>query len=206
MRPTPFVVCDKAISADQQEEQGWNRVGSLRQSLRGRAGEVRLRRGLRQEFAELGIEGPTPMAEVCRRLSSRRDRPIRLLHYQLDVPGPFGLWLAAASADYVLVQAETTPLHQEHIIAHELGHVLRNHRSDERDDAALQELMPDIRPEVIRRALRRTSYDTEQEWEAETVATILLEAAAVGESVILRGHSARARRAQQALGDRQDWL
>nr|WP_137814862.1 hypothetical protein [Gandjariella thermophila] len=146
------------------------------------------------------------MADVCARLSERRGKPIRLLAYPLEVPGPFGLWLNTPSADYVLYQAETTRLHQEHIIAHELGHLLADHPSDEDDDAVWRELMPDIPPELIRRALRRTSYDTEHEREAETVATMLLESAAVAGYVPDTAHTPRAKRAQRALGDRQDWL
>jgi hypothetical protein len=180
---------------------------SLPRAFQRRVGEARLRRRLRGELASLGIEGPTDMADVCARLSRQRNRPIRLLAYPLEVPGPFGLWLNTPSADYILYQAETTRLHQEHIIAHELGHLLAGHgSSDERDDDVWHELMPDIPPDVIRRALRRTSYDTADEREAETVATILLEAAVVAESVARPGLSPRARRAQRALGDSHDWL
>ncbi|GDY31729.1 hypothetical protein [Gandjariella thermophila] len=181
-------------------------MSRLGQSLRRRATESRLRRRLRRELAALHIEGPTDMADVCARLSERRGKPIRLLAYPLEVPGPFGLWLNTPSADYVLYQAETTRLHQEHIIAHELGHLLADHPSDEDDDAVWRELMPDIPPELIRRALRRTSYDTEHEREAETVATMLLESAAVAGYVPDTAHTPRAKRAQRALGDRQDWL
>lgn len=154
----------------------------------------------------MDIEGPTDMTDVCLRLGRRRGKPIQLIAYPLEVPGPFGLWLSTPSADYILYQAQTTRLHQEHIIAHELGHLLANHGSAEDDDAVWRELMPDIPPEMIRRALRRSAYDTDQEREAETAATILLEAAAVAEYVTLPGGSARARRAQRALGDPQDWL
>lgn len=178
----------------------------LRRSLQRRVGEARLRRRLRGELAALGIEGPTDMADVCARLGRRRGKPIRLVAYPLEVPGPFGLWLNTPSADYILYQAETTRVHQEHIIAHELGHLLAGHSSNEQDDAVWRELMPDIPPDVIRRALRRTSYDTDDEREAETVATILLEAAVVVESVARPGLSPRARRAQRTLGDSNDWL
>ena len=65
-----------------------------------------------------------PMSEVCRRLGERRGKAIRLVAYPLEAPGPFGLWLNTPSADYILYQAETTPAHQQHIIAHELGHLL----------------------------------------------------------------------------------
>jgi hypothetical protein len=181
-------------------------VGNLRQSVGRGVNEWKLRRRLRLELAALDIDEPTDMADVCERLGRRRGKPIRLIAYPLEVPGPFGLWLSTPAADYILYQAETTKLHQEHIIAHELGHLLANHGSDEDDDAVWRELMPDIPPEMIRRALRRTSYDTDQEREAETAATMLLESAAVVEYVSLPAQSARARRAQRALGDSQHWI
>ena len=173
-------------------------------SLKRRTAESRLRRRLRAELAACGIEGVTSMKEVADRLGQRRGKPIKLLAYPLEVPGPFGLWLATSSADYIIYQEQTTEAHQRHIIAHELGHILAEHHSDEDDDAAWRELMPDIPPEMIRRALRRTHYDNDHEREAETAATILLEAAAA--SVSVPGRSARARRAQEALGDPQGWL
>lgn len=172
----------------------------------GRSGEAKLRRRLRRELAALDIEGPVGMADVCRRLNERRGKPIKLVPYPLEVPGPFGLWLGTPSADYILYQAETTRLHQEHIIAHELGHILAEHTSNESDDEIWQQLMPDIPPAVIRSALRRTHYDSDHEREAETVATLLLESTAAADGVLLPSTSVRARRAQQALGDRQDWL
>jgi hypothetical protein len=181
-------------------------VVQLRQAVRRWVGELRLRWRLRRELAALEIEEPTTMSDVCGRLSKRRGKPIRLVPYPFDVPGPFGMWLPTTSTDYILFQAETTALHQEHIIAHELGHLIAGHESVENEDQVWHELMPDIPPETIRRVLRRGTYDTDAEREAETVATMLLESAAAGELVALPAHSARARRAQRALSDRRRWL
>jgi len=182
-------------------------VISLLQALRRDRRVARLRRTLRGQLAAAKIEGPTPMAEVCDRLGQQRGKPIKLLPMALEVPGSFGLWLSTSAADFIVYQsAGTTPLHREHIIAHELGHLLADHPSDEGDDSVWQALMPDIPPDVIRRVLRRTTYETTHEQEAETLATVLLEATAKAQSVTLPGYSARARRAQTALGDPVDLL
>lgn len=169
-------------------------------------GEWKLRKRLRRELASLGIDGPTDMADVCGRLGRQRGRPIRLVPFPLEVPGPFGLWVSTRSSDCILYQAETTKVHQEHIIAHEVGHILAGHQSDEFDDEIWRQIMPDISPVVIRRLLQRTHYDTVEEREAETVATILLERAAVAGSVTVPGRSGRARRMQRLLGDSRSWL
>lgn len=165
-----------------------------------------LRKRLRQDLAAAGIDGPMTMENVCKRLGQHRGREIRLLPWQLPAEGPFGLWLAGDHADYIVVQSRTSPAHKEHIIAHELGHLLAGHTSDEADQDAEQlqsELIPGIPPDMVRRALRRTHYDSPQEREAETVATILREAAAA--SVTQPGGTARARATQDALGDHQGW-
>ena len=60
---------------------------------------------------------------------------------------------------------------------------------------------------AVRRALRRTSYDTEQEREAETVATIILEWASVLDRIApSRSPEIPAQRMGAALGDRMGWL
>lgn len=169
--------------------------------------ERELRRRCRRELRALNILPPLRVDILCQRLGQRRGRPIRLVSYSLPVPGPFGLWLATASTDYILYQAETTRVHQDHIILHEVGHILANHCSDDTDDEYWQQMMPDLSLEVIRRALRRTYYDTEQEQEAELVATIIMEWASVLDYVTPRpSPEVAVQRIQDTLGDRQGWL
>nr|WP_246025500.1 ImmA/IrrE family metallo-endopeptidase [Saccharopolyspora antimicrobica] len=161
---------------------------------------------IRKELDQLGIVGPADMAEVCRRFGARRGKPLKLVAYPLEVPGPFGLWIATPAADFIIYQKETTNAHQQHIIAHELGHIISGHTADDADEDGLGGSFPDIPPDHVRRALRRTHYDTVQEREAETAATLLLERAAVLEQISLPSRTPRARRAQQAFGEQQDWL
>jgi hypothetical protein len=169
--------------------------------------ERQLRRRCRRELRALGIEPPLRVDVLCQRLGERRGRPLRLVSYSLPVPGPFGLWLATRSTDYILYQAETTRVHQDHIILHEVGHILADHRSDDTDDEYWRQTMPDLPVQVIRRALRRTHYDTKQEREAELVATIIMEWASVLDYVTPRRSPEPAvRRLQDALSDRQGWL
>ncbi len=178
-----------------------------------------LRRRCRALLTALDIRPPLDVAELCRRVGEERGKPIRLVPHPIPVPGPFGVWITTESADYVLYQRETSKAHQGHIVLHELGHILAGHRSDEEDDMLLAELYPDVEPDAVRekypdlaldavrRALRRTSYDTEQEREAETVATIILEWASVLDRVApLVSADARAQRMATALSDRMGWL
>lgn len=181
--------------------------------------ERELRRRCRRLLNELDIRPPLDVTELCRRVGESRGKPIRLVPHPIPVPGPFGVWITTNVADYILYQQETSKSHQGHIVLHELGHILAGHSSDEDDDALLAELYPDVEPDAlrerypdlepdaVRRALRRTSYDTEQEREAETVATIILEWASVLDRVApSRSAHAVAQRMGAALGDRMGWL
>ena len=178
-----------------------------------------LRRQCRRLLTELDIRPPLDVTELCRRVGQTRGKPIRLVPHPIPVPGPFGVWITTEAADYILYQQETSKAHQGHIVLHELGHILAGHRSDEEDDALLAELYPDVEPgalrerypdlepDAVRRALRRTSYDTEQEREAETVATIILEWASVLDRIApSRSPEVAAQRMGVALGDRMGWL
>lgn len=169
--------------------------------------ERTLRRQCRQLLNGLDISAPLDVVELCQRLGDRRKKPIRLMSHPIPMPGPFGCWISTHKADYIFYQQETTPDHQEHIILHELGHVIAEHSSDEHDDSLLQGLYPDLEPGAVRRALRRTAYDTEQEREAETVATIIKEWATVLDHVAMGKTSDNTVDAMgTALSDRRGWL
>lgn len=155
----------------------------------------------------MDIQPPLQVDQLCARLGERRGRPIRLVPYSLPVPGPFGLWIGTETTDIIVYQRETTRSHQDHIILHEVGHILADHRSDENDDEFWRTSLPHLSPGTIKRALRRTSYDEQHEREAELVATIILEWASVLNRVSPRTVSDPSmRRVQSALGDRRGWL
>ncbi|MGH3797691.1 MAG: hypothetical protein ACRDSP_22705 [Pseudonocardiaceae bacterium] len=172
-----------------------------------RRADRELRKRVRAELQALHIDPPLKVEVLCERLAASRGRPIHLVPYPIPVPGPFGLWICATDADWILYQLQTTAVHQAHIVLHEVGHILADHGSDDTDDTVWATLMPHIPPEVIRGALRRSGYDEAHEREAELVATIIQEWASVLDHVspVMSG-SAIERRLQGALGDRQGWL
>jgi len=169
--------------------------------------EREMRRRCRRELRALRIDPPLRVDVLCERLGERRRRPIRLVPYSLPAPGPFGLWLATGTTDYVVYQSQTTRMHQDHIILHEVGHILADHARDGTDDAHWRSAMPDLSLETVRRALRRTSYDAAHEREAELVATIIMEWASVLDYLTPhRCDHAAVRRLEAALNDRPGWL
>ncbi|GII83790.1 hypothetical protein Ssi03_17800 [Sphaerisporangium siamense] len=137
--------------------------------------ERALRRECRRLLRELDIRPPLDVRELCARLAERRGRDIRLVAYPIDIPGPFGLWFMTDSTDFIYYQQETTRPHQDHIVLHEIGHMIAEHPSDEPADG--EAITPGLT--AGGRVLRRTCYDTKYEREAELIATIILEWASV---------------------------
>ncbi|MFF4013135.1 hypothetical protein [Streptomyces sp. NPDC001717] len=166
-----------------------------------------LRRRCKRELRSLGVQPPLNVRVLCRLLGERRNRPIQLVPYRLPASGPYGLWIATDTTDYIFHQQETSKAHQDHIILHEIGHILADHQSGGLDDALLCAITPNISPDMVKRLLGRTSYDEEHEREAEMMATIILEWACVMNTPAeLAPRDSAARRVQTALTDRRGWL
>ncbi|MFF3767045.1 hypothetical protein ACFYYR_23555 [Streptomyces sp. NPDC001922] len=125
--------------------------------------------------------------------------------YVLPVPGPSGLWIATPKTDYIVHQRETSKAHQDHIVMHEIGHIIGGHHNSE-GAGSLAALMPSLSPEVVAGALGRTSYDEEQEREAEMTATIIMEWAMLNDARPRLTADSSTHRIEAALGDRQGWL
>ncbi|MER5887521.1 hypothetical protein ABT160_27215 [Streptomyces sp. NPDC001941] len=112
--------------------------------------------------------------ELCDQMSSLRDRPIRVVEAPLPIPGPMGVWIARARDDVVVVQELATGTHRDHIVLHELAHILCGHEGEQ---------LPDYQPEIP--ALEtarggpvgrlRSAYDSVCEREAELLAAAFAE-------------------------------
>jgi hypothetical protein len=69
-------------------------------------------------------------------------------------------------------------VHQDHIVLHEICHLLCGHAGDDAlgtEHARL--LFPNLDPAMVGRVLGRTSYSTEEEQEAELLASMIQQAA-----------------------------
>ncbi|MFI1415142.1 hypothetical protein ACH4Y0_35200 [Streptomyces sp. NPDC020707] len=106
----------------------------------------------------------------------------------------------------IFYQQDTTRPHQDHIILHEVGHILVGHLAV--PAAGPPGDGPGAGAEHVR---MRTVYDSEQELEAELIATIILERSAMHGAC--RGMDSTAvtedpvlERMGQALRSRTSWL
>jgi hypothetical protein len=135
-------------------------------------------RACEQRLAELDLPAEPGIAKLVEHLSARRNRPIILMPIAMQGSGPhspYGIWIATAEVDFIAYEANTSQHHQEHIIAHELGHMICCHRGLGQPDAnTVSLLFPDLSPDLIRELLRRSSYVDAQEEEAEIMGSLLM--------------------------------
>jgi hypothetical protein len=113
-------------------------------------------------------------------VAARRQRAVVLCPVR-GRPVPCGMWVAADSRDYIFYEADTSPLHQAHIILHELAHALLGHDpAHVANPELLRELLPDLGAHVLEFVIERTSYARVEEQEAELVASLLLSRLVLG--------------------------
>jgi hypothetical protein len=151
-----------------------------------------LRRRCERRLRDVRIPQPFDLDAFCREVEDRRGRPLlRRAVTGLHSHAPCGLWVGTPEADHVFYDPGTSPLHAEHIVLHELAHILSDHTLDG-GDGPLTRLFPDLDPATITRVLGRVGYSTVQEREAEMMASLI------------RGRSARPQttmgRVAQAFG------
>jgi hypothetical protein len=94
-------------------------------------------------------------------------------------PGsPTGMCLSTRATDYIFYEAITGSLHQQHIVLHEIGHLLWEHQTAMTGtEQALQLLLPSLDPRVVIRMLRRGDCTGLIEQQAELVATLIMQRA-----------------------------
>ncbi len=124
-----------------------------------------LRRAGARHLAALGLPEAADVAELCGHLGAARGRPIVLVPMQMPSTHPCGMWVAARDEDLIFYDANTTGAHQEHIIVHELGHIICCHRgAGGLDEAAARLLFPNLDPQLVRdMLLRAVGAHVEQE-------------------------------------------
>ena len=141
-------------------------------------GQRELRRRCQAVVDGLELPEPFDIGVLAATLGQRRGRPIRLIAMRLPLAPVCGMWLSTSDFEAIFYEAGTSPLHREHIIAHELGHLLSAHEAPATmsDDVA-RVLLPDLDPALVRRALNRGNYTTAEEREAEMIASLISRAA-----------------------------
>ncbi|MBN3931108.1 ImmA/IrrE family metallo-endopeptidase [Streptomyces verrucosisporus] len=160
----------------------------LRLPGRRRARFREMQRDCERRLAEIGVvpghdgtagaagsSGTEGITDVCEQVGRRRGRAIRLVPMELEEPLLHGLWIALPDTDVIVYRANTSRPHQEHIIAHELSHIICEHDFGALPGPAVPaHLFPEADPDLVRRSLKRSAYDDRAEQEAEMMASLLL--------------------------------
>ena len=135
-----------------------------------------LRRRCEERLRHLDLPEPYDSDALIEQLAERRGRGIRVL----PLPGgrrdgaPCGLWLAREREDWIFIESDTSPLHREHILLHELAHMIFGHGEQPGGEHQIPDLLGNLDIAMVRRVLSRTSYTTVEEQEAELLASLIL--------------------------------
>ena len=84
-----------------------------------------------------------------------------------------GMWVETPSVDLVFIAESAAPFAREHVLLHEIAHMLLGHGEARGPQSGLAQLMPDLDPSLLQKVLGRSSYEDPQEYEAELLATLL---------------------------------
>ena len=125
--------------------------------------------------AALDLPDPFDLSEFCTRLGRQIGREIVLMSHSMVIGGLCGTWMRTAKADYVFYEEDTSQLHQQHIIFHEVGHILRSHvPGKELSKDVARTIAAGMKVSDVFRVLGRDSYTDDDEFEAELIATLIL--------------------------------
>lgn len=136
---------------------------------------------VRELDRRIGISVPWDINTFLDRLEQDRGRPIELVPFTAPVPGALcGIWVSTDSMDLIYHEEATSPFHQDHIILHEIGHMVCEHTGTDlsHTDHVRGLLATDLIRGQLKTVLGRGAYSAVEEQEAELVATLILERAA----------------------------
>ncbi|MEU6712987.1 hypothetical protein ABZ897_16015 [Nonomuraea sp. NPDC046802] len=85
-----------------------------------------------------------------------------------------GLWISSETADHIFVASGARGLLRVHIVLHEISHMLLDHgRVGGNTEMALRRLLGPALG-AVRRGAGRSRYETQEEKDAERLATLIL--------------------------------
>jgi hypothetical protein len=121
-----------------------------------------------KRLAGFDIPVPFDMTMLCAALADRRHRAIDFVPVGFGSTQISGLWVAGKHTDLIFYERDTTPLHQQHIQLHEIGHMLSDHpHATGPDTGWMAQLMPLLDVARLDALMARNGYDSDHEVDAE---------------------------------------
>lgn len=147
-------------------------MSAFRRNRRDNAAELLAR--CQSRLNELGLSEANTLT-VKEHLERSTGRPIHLVPMTLKSSEPCGLCIRSEQEDFIVFNDSASPLHQDHIIAHELAHMIMGHVTSRHLNRSTAELLfPDLDPAAVGDLFTRTGgYSDPHEAEAEMLASLI---------------------------------
>ncbi|WP_253790989.1 zinc-dependent metalloprotease [Nocardia amikacinitolerans] len=158
-------------------------------------------------FHAVPLPSPWSLEQYLASISTYRARPITLCPVDTTGMGEAGcgtgsgLWIARRDDDVIVYDRDTSGWHAQHIVLHEIGHMLLEHDRQDTlptgvDIPVVGALLPSVSLEAIQYVLGRDAYDDVRERDAEAFADLAMVRAQMpgSPSASLRGTFFRGRR------------
>ncbi|MFF5336927.1 regulator component [Streptomyces sp. NPDC013181] len=136
--------------------------------------ELRLRQWCEEQVERLHLPYPATTRALRDAIAERRGKPIsiRPLSTLGAVDAPCGMRIETPDADLLFYEEGTSVHHQRHILTHELCHVYCDHPGNLEVDAKTARFIG-LNPALMMRMAGRTRYSTDEEREAEMMASVI---------------------------------
>ncbi|WP_280433638.1 hypothetical protein [Nocardia brasiliensis] len=134
---------------------------------------------VRQLAASLEVPRPWRLATFVAHVAQRVGKPILVVPQQDLTTGGFPCGLVVERADDIVIayDAASTGYHTDHIVMHEIAHLLLDHAGFVAPGSrhrTLAALFPDLELDSVLRVLARSDYDDVDESQAELFASMLM--------------------------------
>jgi hypothetical protein len=83
------------------------------------------------------------LAHFVVHVANLRQKPIQIVRLPLAA-ALFGVWVPTARQDYIFCNLRLQPIHQTHVILHEIAHMLLNHRRERIDHVLPPDLLREL--------------------------------------------------------------
>lgn len=125
----------------------------------------------------LGLPESFDLSALLTQVARQRGREVRLVPMKGAAAegSPRGWWCPMHNVDVIFLDDAASGLYRQHIVLHEVGHMLWGHQAGGITIApVLERAMPDLRwdNEAVTMMLERSKYDSPREHEAEVFATV----------------------------------
>jgi hypothetical protein len=134
---------------------------------------ARCRRRVDDLLGHTGVPDPWDINEFLDRLERHRRRGIDLCAISWSPGDSCGAWQQHPDHDVIAYAENTSGFHQDHIILHEVGHMISQHRGRcvfSQEQA--QRIAPDLTPVALAHLLDCSGAQAEEQ-EAETIAVLI---------------------------------